>query len=321
MEERVQLKDSSNNNIFPILGSPQELREFLAVPPNQNLLENPFFYKNSKGKRSYQISDVNSDFQEATCLDGWIMGDNTEVDVLSPFGISIRGGSIQTIVHSWVLFNTKLNFSIFCSYGTFSFSFDTTDLQEDESFLIKDSDSGKEASVTIHYSYIQNNTPILKISISPIQHLSIFSTKLELGEKSTLSFSEYNNELQNYPIGAIYMSTQPTSPASLFGGTWEQIKDTFLLAAGSKYEAGSIGGEASHKLKVSELPPHKHLLQQTSVNGTITSGAAVQSVTLSTSNKGMDSNRYDKGITNLDEQEAHNNMPPYLAVFMWKRIY
>ena len=48
-----------------------------------------------------------------------------------------------------------------------------------------------------------------------------------------------------YPIGAIYMSTSPTSPATLFGGTWERIEGRFLVGAGSAYSAGSTGGSAN----------------------------------------------------------------------------
>ena len=49
-----------------------------------------------------------------------------------------------------------------------------------------------------------------------------------------------------YPVGSIYISAASTSPATLFGGTWEQIKDTFLLAAGDTYTAGETVGEAEH---------------------------------------------------------------------------
>lgn len=38
--------------------------------------------------------------------------------------------------------------------------------------------------------------------------------------------------LKIYPIGAIYMSMNSTDPGELFGGTWEQIKDVFLVAEG-----------------------------------------------------------------------------------------
>ena len=56
-----------------------------------------------------------------------------------------------------------------------------------------------------------------------------------------------------YPVGSIYMSVNSTSPAELFGGTWEQIKDTFLLGSGS-YTLGATGGEKTHTLSESELP-------------------------------------------------------------------
>lgn len=61
-----------------------------------------------------------------------------------------------------------------------------------------------------------------------------------------------------YPVGAIYMSVNSVSPATLFGGTWSRISDRFLLAAGSSYSAGSTGGEASHALTTAELPAHTH---------------------------------------------------------------
>ena len=57
-----------------------------------------------------------------------------------------------------------------------------------------------------------------------------------------------------YPVGSIYMSVNSTSPATLFGGTWTQIQDTFLLAAGSTYAAGATGGEATHTLTENEMP-------------------------------------------------------------------
>lgn len=49
-----------------------------------------------------------------------------------------------------------------------------------------------------------------------------------------------------YPIGSLYLSTSATNPATLFGGTWEQIQDKFMLAAGTTYPAGTTGGNASH---------------------------------------------------------------------------
>ena len=61
-----------------------------------------------------------------------------------------------------------------------------------------------------------------------------------------------------YPVGSIYMSVNATDPARLFGGTWERIKERFLLGAGDTHTAGSTGGEFEHKLTVDEMPKHTH---------------------------------------------------------------
>ena len=61
-----------------------------------------------------------------------------------------------------------------------------------------------------------------------------------------------------YPIGAIYWSSDSTSPATLFGGTWSQITDKFILAAGSTYTAGNTGGAASYSLTENNIPSHTH---------------------------------------------------------------
>ncbi len=68
------------------------------------------------------------------------------------------------------------------------------------------------------------------------------------------------NPLNAYPVGSIYMSVNSTSPATLFGGTWERIQDMFLLAAGSSYSAGSTGGSATVTLTAAQsgVPAHSH---------------------------------------------------------------
>ena len=112
-----------------------------------------------------------------------------------------------------------------------------------------------------------------------------------------------------YPVGSIYLSADATSPASLFGGTWERIEDRFLLAAGSTYTAGDMGGEAAHTLTVSEMPSHNHTYTIPG-NETGTSWYGANGTA-----KGAPQSSGDSG-----DGEAHNNMPPYLAVYMWKRV-
>lgn len=119
-----------------------------------------------------------------------------------------------------------------------------------------------------------------------------------------------------YPVGAIYMSVNSTNPASLFGGTWEQIKDKFLLSAGDSYAAGSTGGEASHTLTANEMPRHSHTntshLEWT--NDVISGPFAIP--WNQTTNIKYD----DNSVTGpTGGGQPHNNMPPYLTVYMWKR--
>lgn len=115
-----------------------------------------------------------------------------------------------------------------------------------------------------------------------------------------------------YPVGAIYMSATEIDPAVIFEfGTWEQIKDTFLLAAGDTYTAGSIGGEAEHTLTVNELPSHTHGIELfASETGDNSCFYTVEGEISSES----------QFTTSTGESQPHNNMPPYLTVYMWKRI-
>ena len=61
-----------------------------------------------------------------------------------------------------------------------------------------------------------------------------------------------------YPVGSIYLSSKNTNPGTLFGGTWVQIKDRFILAAGDSYSNGATGGAATVTLTVSNMPSHSH---------------------------------------------------------------
>lgn len=118
-----------------------------------------------------------------------------------------------------------------------------------------------------------------------------------------------------YPVGSIYMSVNSTNPKTLFGGTWVQIKDRFLLAAGTTYKAGATGGEAAHTLTESEMPSHNHAVYYPNA------GAADHSAPGNYPDGPSDSTYYAIGsyTSSAGGDRAHNNMPPYLAVYVWKR--
>lgn len=68
-----------------------------------------------------------------------------------------------------------------------------------------------------------------------------------------------------YPIGSIYWSGNATNPATLFGGTWVQIKDRFVWAKGNSDTLGATGGEKTHTLTTSEMPSHTHVFSGSEV--------------------------------------------------------
>lgn len=114
-----------------------------------------------------------------------------------------------------------------------------------------------------------------------------------------------------YPVGSIYMSVNSTSPATLFGGTWERIQDKFLLAAGTNHAAGSTGGEENHTLTVNEMPSHVH--QWRGYYGADGSGKSMRSRSI------ISSDPLENATLAAGGGQSHNNMPPYLAVYVWKR--
>ena len=120
------------------------------------------------------------------------------------------------------------------------------------------------------------------------------------------------SDIAAYPVGAIYISADSTSPASLFGGTWAMITNRFLLAAGDIYEGGTTGGEAAHTLTVNEVPRHSH-----EVNTGCGSPAAGGGIVL----RGWSGDSYKRfSLFDTGGGAAHNNMPPYFAVYMWQRV-
>jgi microcystin-dependent protein len=125
-----------------------------------------------------------------------------------------------------------------------------------------------------------------------------------------------------YPVGSIYMSVSATSPSTLFGGTWVQLQNRFLLGAGSTYINGATGGEAAHLLTEAEMPSHSHRYNKNTIGAYETLffkpiQAGDDGLTSTSPTRGVTGGYVD--ISNTGGGTAHNNMPPYLVVYMWKR--
>ncbi len=134
-----------------------------------------------------------------------------------------------------------------------------------------------------------------------------------------------------YPVGSIYLSVNDTDPGTFIGGTWEQIKDRFLLAAGNTYAAGSTGGEETHT--------HKYGFQFGAYYGSISmeqdaqsgalhggTGNPVGSAYAADVNSDVNNNAASakknlrlSHYKSIADTSSASNMPPYLAVYAWKR--
>ena len=138
-----------------------------------------------------------------------------------------------------------------------------------------------------------------------------------------------------YPIGAVYISVDSTNPGNIFGGTWEQIKGRFLLGVGQpsansdnawgtigstnyNSSAGTTGGQSVHTLTISEMPNHDHniLCGYGDIGSPSMSTDALRYQYWGGNNRGW----HNFLVQSKGDNVAHNNMPPYFAVYMWRRI-
>lgn len=158
---------------------------------------------------------------------------------------------------------------------------------------------------------------------SPSENTPVNGTNLNKMDKGIADCaSEINNLNQTVSnlshVGQIIMSTTLSTEASviaIYGGSqWQQISGRFILGAGTldsnhTYEVEATGGEAEHKLTISEMPSHSHQYigyRWAEGPDLVTSGNNIKYGTHDSSSTGGN--------------QSHNNMPPYFAAYIWVRI-
>jgi microcystin-dependent protein len=121
-----------------------------------------------------------------------------------------------------------------------------------------------------------------------------------------------------YPVGSIYISTSSTfNPQTAWGGTWRKTSNgRCLIGANDTYPLGSTGGESTHTLTIEEMPTHRHSSSRVNwyndlQNNGIDTNIAAQSH--------LKADGPDTYTAYAGGSKAHNNMQPYLAVYIWER--
>lgn len=118
-----------------------------------------------------------------------------------------------------------------------------------------------------------------------------------------------------YPIGSIYMSMNSTDPATSLGfGTWSAVQGKFLVGVSSETEfntAGKTGGAKTVTLSTANMPSHNHSISGISQGTVLAPNIGFNADVIVPS--GSMSTEYSGSGT------AHNNLPPYFAIYIWTR--
>ena len=168
-----------------------------------------------------------------------------------------------------------------------------------------------------------------------LQSNGVSTTIVEPGTNSSywIKFKSYiSSPLDAYPIGSYYISSESTSPAELFGGTWVRVQDRMILAAGDTYTAGNTGGSATKKLEVANLPSHNHAISaagqhdhvyQTPLRVNDTDRGLGNDSLWSLDNNGLyntsGAGNHVHGIGSTGNNAPFDIMPPYIVAYVWRR--
>ena len=201
----------------------------------------------------------------------------------------------------------------------------------------KYADEAKESASLVGQDVIQLKADVRNLQTSVNENTSDISSLTTKVNNNTSDISSLTTRVNNntsqitslqemlsvywqtiYPIGSIYVSTSATfNPQTTWGGTWvKTAKGRCLIGANDTYPLGSTGGEAEHTLTVDEMPSHNHSSSRINwYNNLQNNGIAAETVAKSNLKvDGPDSNTSYTGGS-----KAHNNMQPYLAVYIWER--
>ena len=195
----------------------------------------------------------------------------------------------------------------------------------------------------------------------PLYHVLIDGTQIE---SVTKVFTEVPSLATIadavYPVGSIYMNVTNLNPATIFGGTWEEIQGRFLLGRSASHAVGQTAGAETVTLTVGQLPAHTHTgpshthstpnhthtatcasagahthtvarqkigatgtakwaAQGTGTHSTSSAGAHTHTITVASGGGGTTGAAGTGDTGSTGSGQAVNIMPPYLAVYMWKR--
>jgi hypothetical protein len=168
----------------------------------------------------------------------------------------------------------------------------------------------------------------------------IYTIRFSSGAIATLK--AYRSALDMYPIGTIYMSYKDTSPASLFGGTWTQIKNRFVFATNAT--SGDKGTESTHTgtstssytLTANDIPSHTHSIGSSGghnhnahfkevraqISGQASSDCARKQDSTGNNSDGqvtISNGAHTHSPASVGGDGGHSHSVSYVELYVWKR--
>ena len=128
-----------------------------------------------------------------------------------------------------------------------------------------------------------------------------------------------------FPVGSIYLSVNSTNPGTKFGGTWVRFGSGKTLVGVDTNDSDfnsveKTGGEKTHKLTIAEMPKHNHYGIYNG-SGTTERKAGYGTGTTHTGTLNEMTNTAWESLSTgyTGSGNAHNNLQPYITVYIWKR--
>lgn len=128
-----------------------------------------------------------------------------------------------------------------------------------------------------------------------------------------------NLALAMYPVGSLYFSSLPASPAGVFGGTWTQLDDNKFLRPSNSF--GQTGGSDTHvhnfNLSAAFDSNHEYLTWRYSASRTWYPNWRVEVVR---SGENISEEAHNSSLDIFGEINSADNVPAYRTVYCWYRV-
>lgn len=191
----------------------------------------------------------------------------------------------------------------------------------------KYADEAKESASLVGQDVIQLKADVRNLQTSVNENTTDISSLTTEVNKNTSNISMIQRMVAVYwktiyPVGSIYISTNSNfNPNTTWGGTWiKTAEGRCLIGANDEYPLGSTGGEKTHTLIENELPLIEgHAFGVATYNSAKSGHFNLTKKNPCNLNAGSGTNDLSDMYFGFGNNLPHNNMQPYLAVYMWER--